>query len=87
MDDEYQQKYFYMSIDAPVHSSHRMFSHRITTFFWLFEPIIVRYSVNIIIFGRFSQTNLMLRHIDQRLIEAFLINKHFCISKFESRHV
>jgi len=33
MHDEYQQKSFYMSINAPVHSSHRMFSHRITTFF------------------------------------------------------
>jgi len=34
MDDEYQQKSFYMSINAPVHSSHRMFSHRITTLFF-----------------------------------------------------
>jgi len=33
MDDEYQQKSFYMYINAPVHSSHRMLSHRITTFF------------------------------------------------------
>jgi len=37
----------------------------------------VRHSVNIIIFGRFSQTNLMLRHIAQSLIEAFLINNRF----------
>jgi len=28
--------------------------------------------VNIIIFGRFSQTNLMLRHIAQCLIQTFL---------------
>jgi len=36
MDEEYQQKYFYMSINAPVHSSHRMFSHRIATLFFGF---------------------------------------------------
>jgi len=33
VDDEYHQKSFYMSINAPVHSSYRMFSHRTTTFF------------------------------------------------------
>jgi len=31
MDHEYQQKPFYMSINAPVYSSHRMFSDRMTT--------------------------------------------------------
>jgi len=36
MDDECQQKSFYMSINAPVYSSHRVFSHRITTFFFGF---------------------------------------------------
>jgi len=36
MDDEYQKKSFYMSISAPVHSSHRMFSHRTTTLFFGF---------------------------------------------------
>jgi len=46
-------------------------------YFWVFEPIDVRHSVNIIIFGRFSQTNLMLRNVAQRLIEAFLINNRF----------
>jgi len=39
--------------------------------FWAY--IHVRYSVNIIIFGKFSQNYLMLHYIAQRLIEAFLI--------------
>jgi len=77
IDDEYQKKYFYMSNNAPVYSSHQMFSHRITTFFGFFGPVNVRYSVNIIIFGRCLQTNLMLRHIAQSLIETFVINNRF----------
>jgi len=34
IDDEDQQKSFHMSFNTTVHSSHRMFSHRITTFFF-----------------------------------------------------
>ena len=55
------------------------FLHRITTLFLVFEPIDVSQYYSIM-FGRFSQTNLMLRHITQRLIKAFLINnRFFCI--------
>jgi len=50
------------------------FLHNHDLIFWLFAPIDARCSVNIIIFGRFSQTNLMLRHTAQRLIQVFLIN-------------
>jgi len=32
--------------------------------------------LNIIIFGKISQANLMLHHIAQHLIEAFLIKKN-----------
>jgi len=49
------------------------FSQNHDLIFWLFAPVDARCSVNIIIFERFSQTNLMLRHIAQRLIQAFLI--------------
>jgi len=42
MDDEYQQKSFNMSINAPVHSSHRMFSHRITALFSVFLHLLTQ---------------------------------------------
>jgi len=41
--------------------------------FWTY--IDVRYSCNTIIFGKLSQTDLMLHYIAHLLIEAFLIKK------------
>jgi len=59
-------------------SSHQMFSHGTTALFLAFWTYIdVRYLVNIIIFGKFSQSNLVLHHIAQQLIEVFLIKKCF----------
>ena len=58
------------------------FSQNYDLLFWLFGPIDVRYSV--IIFGRFSQTNLMLHHISQHLIETFfIIQSFFAFTNFE----
>jgi len=36
MDDECQQKSIYMSSNAPVYGSHRIFSHRTTTLCFCF---------------------------------------------------
>jgi len=69
--------------------SHQMFSHRTTILFFGFWTYIdVRYSVNIVIFRKFSQTNLMLHYIAQRHVHAFLIKKSlFAFTDFETRHV
>jgi len=77
MDDEYQQKSFtYLSTHLFIVAIN-VFSQNHDLLFGLFEPIDVRHSVNIIIFGKFLQTNLILRHIAQRPVEAFLINYRF----------
>jgi len=81
MDDEYQQKSFYVYQRTFPHS-HQMFSHRITTLFiafWIYR----RKIVNIIIFGRFSQTiwcsvtslNALFRHSYKQSFLHLLILK------------
>jgi len=75
-------KNLFIRLATYLSSSHQMFSHRATTVFFGFvdlQYIDVRYSVNIIIFGKFSQTTLMLHYNVQPLIEAFLIKKSFLL--------
>jgi len=45
--------------------------------FWAFSAYRCKTFSQHYYFGRFSQTNLMLRHIAQRLIEALLVNNRF----------
>jgi len=79
MDDEYQQKSFY-SLCLPTHLSIVATEYFLTESppsflaFWTYRrKTFSQYHY----LGRFSQTNLMLRHVAQRLIEAILINNRF----------
>jgi len=77
-------KRLFVRLATYLASSHQMFSQRTTTSFFGFLDL-CRCEIHspVIIFGKFSQTKLMLHYNVQPLIESFLIKKIlFCFYLF-----